>query len=370
MSNTTWYELSSTAGLISPSLLVYPKRIEKNIQTMITMAGGTEFLRPHVKTHKMAEIIQMQLAHGIFKFKCATIAEAELLAMQNAKDILLAMQPVGANIDRLFELMEKYPNSKFSTIVDNPETIQSIAAKALAKKIKVPLWLDLNIGMNRTGIAPDQTAAELLIMMANNPNLTPMGLHAYDGHIREPNPEKRKQLCDTAFDRVLELKKIIEEKGIQVQNIVAGGSPTFPIHAKRKGVDASPGTTLLWDAGYGKSFSDIEMLPAAVLFTRVVSKPKKNLLCLDLGHKSVASEMPLPRVVVLGLENSTQIGQSEEHLVVETPYADDYPIGHEFYAVPVHICPTVAKYKAVVTVVEGKATGYWKVAARDHQLEI
>ncbi len=280
------------------------------------------------------------------------------------------MQPVGANLDRFFELITTYPNSKFSTLVDNSETIRSIAAKALAANIKVSLWLDLNIGMNRTGIVPDQIAAELFSMMANDPNLIPMGLHAYDGHIRESNPEKRKELCDAAFDSVLALKKVIEQKGISVSGIVAGGSPTFPFHAKRKGVDASPGTTLLWEAGYEKSFPDIKMLPAAVLFTRVISKPKMDLLCLDLGHKSVASEMPLPRVVILGLENSTQIGQSEEHLVAETPHANHYPVGHEFYAIPIHICPTVAKYKAVVTVIEGKATGYWKVTARDHQIEI
>lgn len=370
MIKTNWFELTTTLGVISPSLLVYPERIEKNIQTMIAMAGGTDTLRPHVKTHKMAEIIQMQMAHGIFKFKCATIAEAELLAQCKAKDILLAMQPVGANINRFFELIEKYPNSQFSTIVDNLETVQLISSISQSKNRVVPLWLDLNIGMNRTGIVPDNKAAELFLMITKDRNLTAKGLHAYDGHIRESNAEKRKELCDAAFEQVTVLKKKIEEKGVQVKIIVAGGSPTFPIHAKRKGVDSSPGTTLLWDAGYGTSFSDIEMLPAAILFARVVSKPKAGLLCLDLGHKSVASEMPLPRVVILGLQNAKHIGQSEEHLVIETDLAHNYPIGQEFYAIPIHICPTVAKYKNVVTVVAGKATGYWKVAARDHQLEI
>ncbi len=65
MGSNHWYQLFETSGLISPSLLVYPERIEKNIETMITMAGGTASLLPHVKTHKMAEIIQMQIAHGI-----------------------------------------------------------------------------------------------------------------------------------------------------------------------------------------------------------------------------------------------------------------------------------------------------------------
>ena len=80
MEHKTWYRIDNTESVISPSLLVYPDRIEENIHRMIDIAGGTEFLRPHIKTYKIAEIIQLQLKHGIQKFKCATITEAELLA--------------------------------------------------------------------------------------------------------------------------------------------------------------------------------------------------------------------------------------------------------------------------------------------------
>ncbi|MEA1785526.1 D-TA family PLP-dependent enzyme [Arenibacter sp. GZD96] len=370
METLHWYTLNAPEHVISPSLLLYPDRIEQNIQTMISMAGGTAFLQPHVKTHKMAEIIQMQMAHGIFKFKCATIAEAQLLATCQAKEILLAMQPVGIHIDRLFTLIEKYPNATFSTLVDNTETMQQLASKAKAKNSRIGLWLDLNLGMNRTGIVPDAEAEALCVSLAQNPNINLLGLHAYDGHIRESDPDKRKTVCDDAFQKLLKLTKNIEEKGVQIPAIIAGGSPTFPIHAKRNGVTCSPGTTLMWDAGYGKNFSDLGMLPAAVLFTRVVSKPAPGLLCLDLGHKSVASEMPLPRVVVLGLENAKHLSQSEEHLVLETQEAHTYSIGHVFYAIPNHICPTVTKYKNAAVVHRGEITERWQVAARDHQTEI
>ncbi|MGB7394489.1 MAG: alanine racemase, partial [Pricia sp.] len=105
MAPSTWYGLQDASSVISPSLLVYPERILHNIRIMIEMAGGPEHLRPHIKTHKTAEIIEMQLEQGITKFKCATIAEAELLAMCKAPDILLAMQPVGVDMQRFFALM-------------------------------------------------------------------------------------------------------------------------------------------------------------------------------------------------------------------------------------------------------------------------
>src|SRR5690606_34480936 len=140
-------------------------------------------LRPHIKTHKTAEIIELQLRQGIHKFKCATIAEAELLGICGANDILLALQPVGPNIDRFFGLISEFPNSTFSTIVDNAQIVDTIANIAKGKGIRIPLWLDINNGMNRSGIPPNADAVELYKKIYKEPNLQAAGLHVYDGHI-------------------------------------------------------------------------------------------------------------------------------------------------------------------------------------------
>jgi len=152
--------------------------------------------------------------------------------------------------------------------------------------------------------------------------------------------------------------------------IIAGGTPTFPIHEKRTGVELSPGTPLLWDHGYGVNYQDLKFLPAAVLLTRIISKPGPDLLCFDLGHKSVASEMKLPRVHFLGNNNSfQQISHNEEHLVVKYKDNSTYNIGDAFYALPMHICPTVAKYPYVFSVKNHEINGVWEVTARDHYLK-
>ncbi len=365
-----WFEIENEGETISPSLLVYPERIVENIHTMIRMVGDVERLRPHIKTHKMAEIIQLQMNLGITKFKCATIAEAELLAQCGAKDILLAMQPVGRNIHRFIELIKKYPGSKISTLVDNRSTIQELAHVAIENDCIVSVWLDINNGMNRTGIVPGDEAFALYKTISTAPGLAASGLHVYDGHFRQPDLSERKKLCDQAFDLVIQLKQKLEENKIAVSAVVAGGTPTFPIHSKRLDVEASPGTCLLWDAGYGESFKEMEFLYAAVLFISVISKPLPDLICFDLGHKSVASEMTLPRVRIIGRENCNHISQSEEHLVVTGPDVQDLQVGDVCYAIPIHICPTVAKYDHVLTVEAGKVTGSWKVAARDRKIII
>ncbi|MDO5978096.1 D-TA family PLP-dependent enzyme [Flavivirga spongiicola] len=370
MEHQKWYEINDAENMMSPSLLVYPNRIEENIKTMIQIAGRTDALRPHIKTHKIAEIINLQLKYGITKFKCATIAEAELLATCGAKDILLAMQPVGIQIKRFFELILKFPNSKFSTIVDCEKIIQEIAKISEAKNIPAHLWLDINNGMNRTGVLPNSEALELYQKINDNTNLIAKGLHVYDGHIHESDYNLRKEVCDKAFFPVLQLKNEIENSGIKIKTIVAGGTPTFPIHIKRKNVEVSPGTPLLWDQGYASNYKDLKFLPAAVLLSSVVSKPDKNLICLDLGHKSVAAEMPFPRVKILNFKYSQEVSHSEEHLVMGCNESEKHEIGTICYGIPTHICPTVAKYKNVLVVVDGKVTGSWAVAARDQIITI
>src|SRR5436309_1124593 len=124
--NPPWHELDNAGEVASPALLIYPDRIEQNVQRMLQIAGGPERLRPHVKTHKLAEVVRMQLAHGIRKFKCATIAEAEMTAGCRAPDVLLAYPPVGPNIERLIQLAKKFPTTTFSTIADDEGALRAL----------------------------------------------------------------------------------------------------------------------------------------------------------------------------------------------------------------------------------------------------
>jgi D-serine deaminase-like pyridoxal phosphate-dependent protein len=149
--------------------------------------------------------------------------------------------------------------------------------------------------------------------------------------------------------------------------VVAGGSPSFPIHAKRTGVELSPGTTLLWDFNNRRNYPDMNFENAAFLLTRVVSKPAKGLLCFDLGHKAVASEMPHPRVQLQGLENAEFVGHSEEHLVVKVDNWQEIQVGDTYLGIPSHICPTVALYDHVNVIENDRVNGQWHNAAR-HRL--
>jgi D-serine deaminase-like pyridoxal phosphate-dependent protein len=365
-----WFEINDTSVVSSPALLVYPLRIEENVRRMIRIAGDPSRLRPHVKTHKMSEVVKLQIKHGITKFKCSTIAEAEMAAEAGASDILLAMQPVGIHSSRFIKLAQHYPGISFATIADTWDVISNISKTVAQYGTTATIWLDINNGMNRTGIPPGKEALELYIKAAELPFIRIAGLHVYDGHIHHKNLIERQEQCENDFRPVYKLIQQIRELHFPEPQIVAGGTPTFPLHAERKNTEASPGTCLLWDYGYSEGYPDLDFMHAAVLMTRVVSKPAKNLLCLDLGHKSIAAEMPHPRIKLIDIEVTGFINHSEEHLVIETPEAEKFKPGDVLYGIPRHICPTVPRYPFAFTVENGKVTGQWKIDARDRMITI
>ena len=239
--------------------------------------------------------------------------------------------------------------------------------------------------MHRTGIDPE-LAAPLYRLLATLPGVTPGGLHAYDGHLRDPDLSVRRAQTDAAFAQVKVLRDALQAEGLMVPRVVVGGTPTLPCHATRDEPDLelSPGTVVFWDAGYTAGLPDMDFLHAALLLTRVVSKPGGTRVCLDLGHKAVASEMPHPRVVLLHLQPqasglrpqasslaagselpATFIGHSEEHLVLETPEAASLHVGDVFYGIPWHVCPTVALHGQAIVVRNHRAVDRWHVTARE-----
>jgi D-threonine aldolase len=367
---TNWHVVDNADEIESPALLVYPDRIEENIRRMIKIAGGPERLRPHLKTVKMADVVTLLLGQGIRRFKCATIAEAEMAAEAGAPDVLLANQPVGPHVWRLRVLVERYPGTRFSTIVDDAAAAAALSATFAADDKKLEVWLDVDCGMHRTGVPPGPDAIKFFRQLGVLPGLVMAGLHVYDGHLHESDPVVRGRQCEVAFAPVAALRRELERETKGPVRVVAGGTPTFPMHARRGDVECSPGTCVLWDFGYADLFPDLDFLEAALVLTRVVSKPGSDRICLDLGHKAVASENPQPRVRFITLPDAAVIMHNEEHLVITTAGSGVYAVGNVLFGIPRHVCPTVALYAEAVAVRGGRAVGRWRIVARDRRLRI
>jgi len=369
------YRLLDEADVVSPALVFHTDLIRGNIAAVLRMAGPPTRLRPHVKTHKTREIVQMQLAAGVTKHKCATIAEAELLADAGATDVLIAYPMVGPNLPRLTSLARKFPTVAFSVTIDTPAAATALANAAAQAGRAIGFLVDLDVGQHRTGIAPGPAAVAIYELAASLPLLTPQGLHAYDGHNHQESHDDRVTAARAGLMPVLEMRKELERRGLKVPSIVVGGTPTFPVYAAMTdipGLELSPGTYVLHDHGYGSKFTDLPgVTPAAVLLTRVISRPTANRVTFDLGNKAVAADpLMTKRVHLLDVPEYTIVGHNEEHLIIETPFADHFTPGDIAYALPGHICPTVALHRDVLTAEHGRITGSWSVVARDRKLTV
>ncbi|TWW02117.1 D-TA family PLP-dependent enzyme [Chitinophaga pinensis] len=367
-----WYELHNINTIDTPAVLVYPERMLENIRLLKQTVGDVQRLRPHIKTSKMIEAVQLLQGEGINKFKCATIAEAEMLGLAGAGDVLLAYQPVGPKVDRLLQIVEQYPDTKYACLVDNSASAIAIAATFATAQRNLPVYLDLNVGMNRTGIepGPGTEAQDLYQELLHLPGITPVGLHAYDGHLHDTEFELRREKCNAGFAPVIALAAAITEAGAPAPQIIAGGTPTYAIHAERPGVECSPGTFIFQDWGYHKLHPEQHFDFAAAVITRVISVIDAKHICVDLGHKAVASENPQPRIYFLNAPDAELLGHSEEHMVVKVPDTSLYPVGTVLYGIPMHICPTVALHERVGVVENNNCVAWWKVIARDRKIMI
>lgn len=366
-----WFAITNADELDTPALVVYPDRIQKNLEIVKGFIDDIRRLRPHVKTNKTPEVVRMMIAAGIEKLKCATIAEAEMLALEKVSDILLAYQPVGPKAKRFCELQKKFPNVTFSCLVDHSSALEHLSEMSRNAGVETRVYIDLNIGMNRTGVKPGPDAIALVRKVLESPGIVFAGLHAYDGHLRDPDFETREKKCNEAFAPVQEMRLAIQQITGKYPLLVAGGTPSFPIHAKKSDREASPGTFILWDRGYNQILKEQPFEFAALVVTRVISVPSETTMCVDLGHKSIASENPITnRVYFLNAPDLTPIGHSEEHMVLQTTQPHGYKPGDVLYGVPYHICPTVALYEEMSVCRNNRFDGVWEIASRKRRITV
>jgi D-serine deaminase-like pyridoxal phosphate-dependent protein len=321
----------------------------------------------------MREIIEMQLARGIAKHKCATVAEAEMLADAGVQDIFLAYNPVGPNIERLVRLLDRFRDLSLAVTVDHPRPLAALGEAMTASGKHIGVLLDIDSGQHRTGVPPTAAAVELYKQIAATKGVTAAGLHLYDGHNHQRDYHERRAAVLNVWQSAATLRDELVKARLDVPRIVAGGTGSFPIFAQidDPAIELSPGTVIFHDWGYSETFPDLRFTPAALLLTRVVSRPTSNRVTLDLGYKAVASDPPAGnRVIFPALPDAKAVLQNEEHLVLETSQAERFQPGDELFAIPRHVCPTSALHKEVYVVAGGQVTGTWRVAARDRFLTI
>jgi D-serine deaminase-like pyridoxal phosphate-dependent protein len=369
------YHFSGEEEIDSPSLVYYQDVIEENLSKAIALAGSADRLWPHMKTHKTSALLKMQIERGIARFKCATIAEAELCAISGGTHVLVAYPLVGPAIARFIKLRGKFPAVTFWAMGDNLEQLVLLGKESLSKnQSPIDALIDVNLGMNRTGVLPEKLE-EFYLNAIKIEGLAIKGFHCYDGHLTIKDLNERRSAASSAAAYFFRVKESLEKQGCEIPVIIMGGTPTFSCHRKTEGVFLSPGTFFLQDYGYFSKYSDLAFTPGAAILSRVVSHPCSGsssmggLFTLDTGSKAIATD-PADRGVIADLPEAKPVFQSEEHWVWTLEGKEPPPIGKILYILPTHICPTSALYPGVVVVRNGKRSDYWEVGARNRKISV
>jgi D-serine deaminase-like pyridoxal phosphate-dependent protein len=362
-------QVAGLDAILTPALVVDLDAVNQNIAATLRLLGGDPGRwRPHLKTAKLGLIMRTIREHGVAQAKCSTTLELETACEAGFRDLLLAYPVTGPQVGMVRRIAAAHPATAISVLVEDAAMVAPWRGSG------VGLFIDLNSGMDRTGMLLDGHQEVLgLARGITESGLRFAGLHYYDGHASGFSPEAAEDLVHAGYDRLLALVNRLASAGLPAAEVVTAGTPAFP-HARvyRGFADAgtlhrvSPGTVVYNDRRSLEQLpADAGYRPAALVLATVVSHPGPHRFCIDAGHKSVSADAGDPTCEVIGHSEYTPRHPSEEHLPVDVPAGAPLPPrGELLWLLPSHVCPTVNNFDHAVIVAEGKIQGIERVTAR------
>ena len=356
-------------AILTPALVVDLDAVRQNIAATLRLLGGDpNRWRPHLKTAKLGLIMRTIREQGVAQAKCSTTLELETACEAGFQDLLLAYPVTGPQVNVVKRIAAAYPGTSISVLVEDAAMVAPWRGSGIG------LFIDLNSGMDRTGMLLD--GHEEVIGLARGitgSGLRFAGLHYYDGHASGFAPGEAEGLVHAGYDRLLSLVKRLASAEIPAPEVVTAGTPAFPHAREYRGFTeagtvhrVSPGTVVYNDRRSLEQLpADAGYRPAALVLATVVSHPGPHRFCTDAGHKSVSADAGDPTCEVIGHSEYTPRHPSEEHLPVDVPAGAPLPRrGELLWLLPSHVCPTVNNFDHAVIVSAGKFQGVERVTAR------
>jgi D-serine deaminase-like pyridoxal phosphate-dependent protein len=366
------YRVSSVDDVLTPALLLYPEIVASNIErTLEVLVGDANRWRVHIKTAKLGFTLRMLIEHGIRNFKCATTLELLVACRSGVGDVLFAYPAVGANVRRVTEIADQFPQVRVSVLAENEEQVRQWRGG------RVGVFFDINPGMNRTGIEQSRSDKVVgLVRAVGEAGVEFRGLHYYDGQYGGLEAQERTTAAHAGYDLLLELVSEIQHSGVRVPEVITAGTPTLPCSLAYQGFQGkefihrvSPGTIVYGDAtSLVQLPEEYGLRPAVFVLTRVISWPRLGIVTCDAGHKAVSADAGLPTCSVVGHPELTPLPPSEEHLPLAVAGEAAGPkIGDVLYLLPRHVCPTVNNFDCALLARDGQIESMEKVSARGRE---
>ena len=347
----------------TPALVIELDAFERNLRMLADSVKPSRVrVRPHAKTHKCPEIAKRQIALGAVGVCCQKVAEAEALVDGGVGNVLVSNEVIGpAKIARLAELSRR---AHIGVCVDHADGVAALAASGA----KLDVYIEIEVGMGRCGIAPGEPALALAQRIANTKNLRFAGLQAYHGraqHMR--SMAERRAAIDGAAKAVRVTEELLNKHGIECPIVTGAGSGTYMLEVENGAWnEIQPGSYIFMDVDYGRN-EWAAPLPrfehSLFVLTTVMSRPGPDRAIVDAGLKASSVDSGMP-----GLWQRPGLvyrGASDEHGVVDIASGAQAPaLGEKLLLVPGHCDPTVNLYDWYVCVRSGRVEALWPITAR------
>lgn len=347
----------------TPALLIDLDAFEHNLDTMAALLAPTGVkLRAHAKTHKSPVVAKLQMARGAIGQCVQKVAEAEQLAWGGIPDVLVTNQVVSPR--KLARLAALARICKVGVCVDDAEQIALIEQAAEAAGVRIPVLVEIDVGMGRAGVEHGPPAVALAERIAASRQLMFGGLQAYHGsaqHMR--TPEQRAAAIAEAASRSRRTVEQLKQRGLDCPIVGGAGTGTFR-HEAASGVytEIQAGSYAFMDVDYAKNEDAPPFRHALFVLATVISRATPGVAVVDCGHKGVSVDSGMPGVWERpGLRYA---GASDEHgkILIEDGAAP--ALGEKLRLVPGHCDPTVDRYDWYVGVRKGRVESLWPIAAR------
>lgn len=318
----------------TPCFVIFEDGVRHNLRRTAEAAGGMSRLMPHVKTHRAPWIVTLLLAQGVTAFKCATLAEVEMVLAAGGKAVTWAYPTTNsANVRRFVAAARQYPDAQLTGLVDSESGLNIWRAERRDAPDNIDLRVDLDPGMGRTGIAISDAAVSLARTVSRLDWLA--GWHVYDGHIKGDRAMRQQQVTALA-EKVATLRGALCAEGVET-DMIGGGSYTFDLWPHELARYVSPGSWTYSSAQHDIELADLGWQPAAFVVATVISV-HAGTATLDAGCKAISPDKPMTERFRW---NGRIILMSEEHTVVET---GDLAVGDRVFLMPQHACTTAYMY--------------------------
>ena len=357
----------------TPYLLIDGSKMQQNIDKMAAIAARNGVaLRPHVKTHKIPTIAWAQVEAGAAGITVAKISEAEVMADAGLEDIFVAYPLVtDAKIRRAIRLTRRLKNLTIG--VDSLEGARRLSAAATVESRVLDVRLEVDTGLRRTGV-PYEEAVGLAREIDVLEGIDLTGIYTYRGAVLSGSPTLDLEAAGVEEGRLMaSLAERIREKGIELESVSLGSTPTAEYAAEVDGVtEIRPGTYVFYDRMQARLGACSLDECAAMVVATVVSRPSGDLAVIDGGSKTFATDVP-PGTKPLGLEGFGHVLEyhdaglerlTEEHGMLAVTADHDLKVGDSLHVIPNHICSTVNLHGSVYVVDEDGAVEELRVSAR------